>query len=113
MKRIAQFVRELESGYTESFLNRLKSFFADTPYELMKDPENHYQNVLFILSKLLVFYVQAEYHTSEGHIDMVLNTEDLVYVFELKLDGTAEEALRQINDKSYALSFEAEGRRVV
>ena len=111
--QIAQFVRELESGDTEGFLNRLKSFFADTPYELVKDLENHYQNVLFILSKLLGFYVQAEYHTSQGRIDMVLKTKDLVYVFEFKLDGTAEEALRQIDDKSYALPFAAEGKRVV
>lgn len=111
--QIAQFVRELESGDTERFLNRLKSFFADTPYELVKDLENHYQNVLFILSKLLGYYVQAEYHTSEGRIDMVLKTKDLVYVFEFKLDGTAEEALRQIDDKSYALPLEAEGRKVI
>lgn len=111
--QIAQFVRELESGETERFLGRLKSFFADTPYELVKDLENHYQNVLFILSKLLGYYIHAEYHTSEGRIDMVLKTKDLVYVIEFKLDGTAEDALRQIDDKSYALPFEAESRRVV
>lgn len=111
--QIAQFVRELESGETEKFLKRLKSFFADTPYELVKDLENHYQNVLFILSKLLGYYVHAEYHTSEGRIDMVLKTADYVYVFEFKLDGTAEEALRQIDDKSYALPFEADDKKVV
>ena len=111
--QIAQFVRELESGETERFLKRLKSFFADTPYELVKDLENHYQNVLFILSKLLGYYVHAEYHTSEGRIDMVLKTTDYVYVFEFKLDGTAEEALKQIDDKSYALPFGADDKRVV
>jgi hypothetical protein len=111
--QIAQFVRELEAGETEKFLRRLRSFFADTPYELVKDLENHYQNVLFILTKLLGYYVQAEYHTSEGRIDMVLKTKEIVYVFEFKLDGTAEEALKQIETNSYAIPFEVEDKRLV
>lgn len=111
--QIENFVREIETGQTESFLKRLKSFFADTPYELVKELENHYQNVLFILTKLMGFYVRAEYHTSEGRIDMVLQSAGYTYVLEFKLDGTAEEALQQISDKSYVLPFENGNRRVV
>lgn len=104
---IQNFVSEIEAGQPEAFLRRLKSFFADTPYELVKKLENHYRNVLYILCKLLGMYVRAEYHTSEGRIDMVLQTRDYTYVIEFKLDGTAEEALRQISDKSYSLPFDA------
>ncbi len=111
--QISQFVREVEAGETEKFLVRLKSFFADTPYELVKDVENHYQNVLFILTKLCGFYVKAEYHTSAGRIDMVLQTDQYVYVMEFKLDGSAEEALEQIEQKDYPLPFVAEGKRLV
>ena len=93
---IRKFVEEIRAGQPEAFLNRLKSFFADTPYELVKNLENHYQNVLYILCKLLGLYVRAEYRTSAGRIDMVLQTKDYTYVLEFKLDGTAEEALRQI-----------------
>ena len=103
---IRKFVEEIRAGQPEAFLNRLKSFFADTPYELVKNLENHYQNVLYILCKLLGLYVKAEYHTSAGRIDLVLQTRDYTYVLEFKLDGTAEEALQQIQDKSYALPFE-------
>ena len=109
---IQKFVEEIESGQPEAFLNRLKSFFADTPYELVKNLENHYQNVLYILCKLLGLYVRAEYRTSAGRIDMVLQTKDYTYVLEFKLDGTAEEALQQIQDKSYALPFETGETRV-
>ena len=109
---IQKFVSEIESGQPEAFLNRLKSFFADTPYELVKKLENHYQNVLYILCKLLGLYVKAEYRTSAGRIDMVLQTKDYTYVLEFKLDGTAEEALQQIQDKSYALPFETGETRV-
>ena len=109
---IQKFVEEIRAGQPEAFLNRLKSFFADTPYELVRNLENHYQNVLYILCKLLGLYVKAEYRTSAGRIDMVLQTKDYTYVLEFKLDGTAEEALRQIQDKSYALPFETGATRV-
>jgi hypothetical protein len=106
-------VKEIRAGKVDDFLKRLSSLFADTPYELVKDLENHYQNVLFIVSKLMGFYVNAEYHTSEGRIDLVLQTNDYTYVMEFKLDGTAEEALAQINDKSYALPFAADDRKLI
>lgn len=111
--QISQFVREVEAGETEKFLLRLTSFFADTPYELVKDLENHYQNVLFILTKLLGFYVKAEYHTSAGRIDLVLQTGQYTYIMEFKLDGTAEEALAQINCKDYPLPFVTNGTTLV
>jgi hypothetical protein len=110
---IANFVEEIKAGQIDAFLKRLSSLFADTPYELIKDLENHYQNVLFIVTKLMGFYVKAEYHTSEGRIDLVLQTNDYTYVMEFKLDGTAEEALQQIHDKNYPLPFAADGRKLV
>ena len=109
---IQKFVREIRSGDYESFFRRLQSFFADTPYELVRDLELHYQNVLFIVFKLVGFYVKAEYHTSEGRVDLVLQTDKFIYVMEFKLNGTAEEALRQINEKHYALPFERDGREL-
>ncbi len=109
---IQKFVEEIRAGQPEAFLHRLKSFFADTPYELVKKLENHYQNVLYILCKLLGVYVRAEYHTSAGRIDLVLQTRDYTYVIEFKLDGTAEEALEQIMDESYSLPFDTGTTRV-
>jgi hypothetical protein len=110
---IASFVEEVETGRVDDFLKRLSSLFADTPYELVKDLENHYQNVLFIVSKLMGLYVKAEYHTSDGRIDLVLQTDAYTYVMEFKFDGTAEEALAQINDKNYALPFAIDNRKLV
>lgn len=109
---IQKFVREVRAGDYESFFRRLRSFFADTPYELVRDLELHYQNVLFIVFRLVGFYVKAEYHTNEGRIDLVLQTDRFVYVMEFKLDGTAEEALQQINEKHYARPFEADERKL-
>lgn len=105
MFHITRFVYEIEHGDCDAFLCRLQSFFADTPYELIRDLELHYQNVLFIVYKLLGFYIRAEYHTSNGRIDMVLKTDKYIHIMEFKFDGTAEEALKQIEEKGYATPF--------
>lgn len=111
--QIQCFVDDVENGRTDQFIKRLKTFFADTPYELVKDLENHYQNVLFIISRLMGFYTKAEYHTSEGRIDMVIQTPLYCYVLEFKLNGTAEEALQQIQDTHYTLPFEMNGQKII
>lgn len=109
---IENFVEEIERGDIDSFFRRLQSFFADTPYELVRDRELHYQNVLFIVFKLIGLYVKAEYHTSQGRIDLALQTDKYIYVMEFKLEGSAEEALRQIEEKQYALPFASDKRQV-
>ena len=109
---IQKFVREIENGQPDAFFRRLQSFFADTPYVLISNFELHYQNVLCIILKLVGFYTEAEYHTSEGRIDLILKTEKYVYVMEFKLEGIAEEALRQIEEKHYALPFESDFRQL-
>ena len=109
---IQKFVREIEIGEVDAFFRRLQSFFADTPYELIKDLELHYQNVLFIVFKLVGFYVKAEYHTSEGRVDLVLQMDKFIYVMEFKLGGTAEEALQQIDERHYARPFLSDIRKL-
>lgn len=109
---IQKFVREVRSGDYDSFFLRLQSFFADTTYEAIREQELHYENVLFIVFKLVGFYTQVEYHTSKGRIDLVLQTDKFIYVMEFKLDGTAEEALQQIHDKHYALPFASDRRKL-
>ncbi|MCQ2344488.1 MAG: ATP-binding protein [Paludibacteraceae bacterium] len=110
---IARFVMDVEGGDTDQFIDRLRSLFADTPYELIRNLENHYQNILWLLFKLMGFYTHAEYHTSRGRIDLLVKTPLYIYVMEFKLDGTAEEAMAQINSKDYSLPFTAEGQTVV
>ena len=110
---IGKFVREVKAGKVDDFMRRLKALMADTPYELIRDLENHYQNVMYIITKLMGLYIQAEYRTSRGRIDLLIGTDKYVYIIELKLDGSAEEALSQINAKDYALPFAVDGREVV
>ena len=110
--QIRSFVREVKSGDITAFMTRLESFFANTPYDLIKDTENHYQNVLFILCNLCGLYTKAEFHTSNGRVDMTIETPDYVYIFEFKYNGTAEEAMSQIKEKNYAQPFLASGKKI-
>lgn len=110
---IQKFVLDIESGNTEGFITRLKSFFSDTPYDLIKDCENHYQNVIFIISRLMGYYVRAEYRTSAGRIDLLLQSRDYTYIIELKHGGSAKKALQQIKDKEYDLPYRTDSGRTL
>ena len=110
---IGNFIQELEKGEIDSFMQRFEAFFADFPYELNDKTERHYQVVVYLIFKVMGQFTQAEVHSSKGRADAIVQTPDYVYVFEFKLNGTAEEALQQINDKGYAEPFKADKRKVV
>ena len=110
---VTEFVIALEEGDANRFLQLMQVLMADTPYELIRELENHYQNVMYIITKLMGFYIQAEYRTSRGRIDLLIGTDKYIYIIELKFDGSAEEALAQINAKDYALPFAAGDRQVI
>lgn len=124
---IYEFVMDVEAGRPEAFMKKLKSFTAGIPYDLIKeetgevsndeegirgDKEVHYQNVMFVIMKLMGFHTHTEYKTSDGRIDMLIETPDYIYVMEFKIDSTPEEAMLQINDKEYSLPFETGHKKV-
>ena len=109
---ITNFIMDIERGEPDSFMQRLQSMFADTDYKIVGKMELYFQNAMYLVFKMMGFYTDVERTTSNGRIDVVLQTKDYIYVMEFKLNGTAEEALQQINDKRYALPFEADRRKV-
>ncbi|MCM1109662.1 MAG: ATP-binding protein [Clostridium sp.] len=106
-------VRAVNGGDTDRFMEILRRFFADFPYEQIPDMEVHYQNVVYLIMKLMGFYVRTEYHTCNGRVDMVIDTKDFVYVIEFKLGGSPRTALRQIEEKGYAIPFEGSGKQII
>lgn len=110
---IGNFVKELEAGDVEAFLTRFRAFFADFPYELNAKTERHYQVVFYLVFKLMGQFIQSEVQSAIGRADAVVKTLDYIYVFEFKLDGTAETALKQIDEKGYLIPYIVDGRQVV
>lgn len=105
-------VLALRQGDPEGFLRQMQSFLAGVPYELVRPTENYYQTVVYLLCRLLGFYTHAEYHTSRGRIDMVLQTNDYIYIFEFKIDLPVEVAEKQIEERDYALPFANDSRKL-
>ena len=110
---IGKFVQELRAGEVDAFLTRLQAFFADFPYELSDSTERHYQVIFYLVFKLMGQYVDAEVRSAKGRADAVVKTKDRIYVFEFKLEGTVDEALKQIDEKGYLLPYRTDGRELV
>ena len=109
---VDEFVQDVESGNPERFMQRMKAFFADTSYQVVGDAELYFQNAMYLVFKIMGFYTQVERPTSDGRIDAIIQTPDYIYIIECKLDRTAEEALRQINDSDYSAPFAMDKRRI-
>ena len=110
---IGEFIRDIRDGKAEQFMQRLNAFLSDGDYQIAGDAELYFQNVMSIVFKMLGFYVQTERHTSNGRVDVVMQTSDYIYIMELKLDSTTEEALRQIEEKQYAAPFAMDSRTII
>lgn len=101
------------AGDPEEMMEQLQIFFSRIPYTLSKGrAEGYFQNNLYIIFTMLGFRVSAEYTTARGRIDILLQTPKYVYVMELKLNGTPEEALQQIAEKGYARQFDSDPRQL-
>ncbi len=109
---ITNFIEDIYNGDCNGFMKRLTALFADNSYQIVGEAELYFQNVTYLIFKLLGFYAEAERTTSDGRIDAVVKTPQYIYVFEFKLDKPAQEALDQINSKDYALPFSADGRKL-
>ncbi len=93
-------------------MQRLMSMMADTHYAIVGDAELYFQNFLFLFFRLLGLYVEVEHATSDGRTDMVVKTPGYIYIFEFKLDSSAEDALKQIDDRGYAQPYAADPRKL-
>ena len=110
---IRHFVNELRSGDANAFLARLRAFFAGIPYELNDKTERHYQAIFYLVFRLLGQYMEVEERSAKGRADAVVKTKDYVYVFEFKLDGNVDEALKQIDEKGYLLPYSVDERKLM
>ena len=110
---IGKFADEVEAGDVDAFLTRLQAFFEGIPYDLNDRTERHYQVVFYLVFTLLGQFLQTELKSAKGRADAVVWTPERIFVFEFKLNGTAEEALAQIDAKGYAVPWTADGRTVV
>jgi hypothetical protein len=102
----------LVKGDVDAAMNVLKSFLASIPYDIIKEKENYYETAIHLIFTMLGLNCRSEVRISSGRIDTLVETKRFVYCFEFKLDGTAEEALKQIDTKEYLLPWEGSGKKL-
>ena len=111
---IAQMSVLIRQGNMDGALRILQEFLGTVPYCNNTNYEGHYQQVLFIIFTLLThFVVDVEVHTPHGRVDIVMLTEDTLYLIELKLNKDAHTALQQINLKNYDQRFAMCGKPII
>ena len=94
-------------------MTALKDFMSQIPNILNNKEEKHFQTILYVLFTWLGFYTETEVNTATGRMDVVIKNPKNIFVLELKVDGSAQDALDQINSKNYSIPFKYDGREVV
>ena len=104
----------LKNKEIDNALQLLADFLETLPYCDNTNYEGHYQQMLYMFFALLTNYgIHVEQHTAKGRIDIVMETKDIIYVMELKLNKSAQEAMDQINEKHYADAFKMTDKEIV
>ena len=112
--------RALKRGDLPSALSELRSYIASLPYDIItrkewmakKKKEAFYKLLMYVVFSLLNSKVDTEVKSVLGRADVVIKTKNDIYVLELKVDDTVDNALAQIDSKGYAIPYEADGRQL-
>ena len=117
---VAAMARALFKSNLSDALTALRSYIAKIPYDVItkeqwEDKESReafYQLLLYMAFSMLNSTVDTEVKSILGRADVVIKTKTDIFVLELKVDDTVENALAQIDDKGYVIPYEADGRKV-
>lgn len=117
----ARFWKALRADDIDLAMREMQAYMAGIPYvegfkkklAEVATAEGFYEYTLYLIFSMLNVYVRTQVKCAGGRVDMVVRMPDTTYVFELKVSGTAQEALRQIDDKGYAIPYQTDGRPVV
>ena len=110
---VVKFVKALLADDMEEALTQMRAYLAGLSYRLSNKTERDVQTIFYLLFSLVGAYVKVEEQSAHGRADIVITLPDVVYVMELKFDGSADAALKQIDDKGYLVPYIADGKRLV
>ena len=115
---LTDFVKGITTGDTVRAIEVLEAYSAGINYDLVPkaEVERHFQNMVYAFSRMVLPYavsVKTEDHTSDGRIDLLIQTSKYIYVIEMKCNKSAAEALGQIREKGYGLQFKTDPRQVI
>ena len=104
----------LDGRDVDQAMTLMRSFISSIPYNAERQDEAHYKTIFYLIFRIASeFCVRTEECTAAGRTDALIETDDTIFVFEFKLNGTAEDALKQIDDKGYAIPYEASDKKII
>lgn len=109
---VSDIIKHMRRGEPQKMMESIDVFLAGIPYDMKMEDENNFHNALYILLKLIGAQVDTEVRTSDGRIDLVVQTSRFIYIIELKFDSDPQTAIRQIEEKQYALPYLRDTRRI-
>ena len=109
---LGDFLELLYDGKVDAALERMRAYLSSISNRLSNKSERDVQTIFYLIFSLMGAYVRVEEDSAVGRADVVIHMPDSVFVFELKFDGSAEAALKQIDEKGYLLPYSADGRRL-
>lgn len=110
---VFQMAGAIKAGNIQHFMDLLKTFFAAVQYDVAIDTEGRFQMLFYSVFLLLGVRIEAESRTNDGRIDAVIREGDCIYIFEFKMNQTADAALAQIHEKEYYQKYQHSGKRIV
>ena len=111
---VMNFIREIQKGKVDDFMKRINNIFTSAPKQTnQKHYELNCQAFVWLIFKLMGEFIICEVQNGEGRSDAVIWEKEIIYIFEFKMDGTAKEAISQINSKDYPIAYKNDGRKII
>lgn len=110
---VIKFVKAVIADDMEQALTLMRAYLAGVSYRLSNKTERDVQTIFYLVFSLIGSFIKVEEESAHGRADVVITMPSVVYVMELKFDGSADAALRQIDEKGYLIPYTADGKRLV
>ena len=110
---VIKFVKAVIADDMEQALTLMRAYLAGVSYRLSNKTERDVQTIFYLVFSLIGSFIKVEEESAHGRADVVITLPSVVYVMELKFDGSADAALRQIDVKGYLIPYTADGKRLV
>lgn len=110
---VIKFVKAVIADDMEQALTLMHAYLSGVSYRLSNKTERDVQTIFYLVFSLIGSFVKVEEESAHGRADVVITLPSVVYVMELKFDGSADAALRQIDEKGYLIPYTADGKRLV
>lgn len=110
---VIKFVKAVIADDMEQALTLMRAYLAGVSFRLSNKTERDVQTIFYLVFSLIGSFIKVEEESAHGRADVVITLPSVVYVMELKFDGSADAALRQIDEKGYLIPYTADGKRLV